>query len=68
MTLLEFLGFSLVSSLLKLSWCFYSEKQKEATLQMLEKEIFNLLLDNEYGQFDELAKKTQELYIWLLNR
>lgn len=67
MTLLQFLGFSLVSSLLKLSWCFYNEKQKETTLQMLEKEIFNLLLENEYGEYDELARETQDLYVWLLN-
>lgn len=58
--------FSLIGSLLKLAWRFYNEKQKEATLRMIEKEIFNLLLENEYREFDKLSREIQELYVWLL--
>lgn len=58
--------FSLIGSLLKLAWRFYNEKQKEATLRMIEKELFNLLLENEYREFDKLSREIQELYVWLL--
>lgn len=66
MTLLQFLGFSFVSSILKLAWCFYNKEQKEATLQMIEEEIFKLYLENEYGELDELGREVQVLYLWLL--
>lgn len=67
MSIFQFLMFSILGSLLKLTWRFYNEDQKEATLRMIEKELFNLLLENEYGELEELSREIQELYVWLLN-
>lgn len=66
MTLGQFLCFHIVSSILKLVYFFYNEKQKEGTLKMVEKMIFDILLENEYGQYDELISEMQDLYLWLL--
>ena len=68
MTSLQCLSFNLLSLYLRVSWLFYNERQKEATLQSLEQEIFNTLLDNENGQYSELAQEMQELYVFLLNK
>ena len=66
MTSLQFLRFHITALFLKTVWFFYNEEQKERTLKMVEREIFNTLLDNPYGQYNELVIEMQELYLWLL--
>jgi hypothetical protein len=66
MTLLQFLVFHITASVLKVIWFFYNEEQKEGTLKMVEGEIFKTLLDNRYGEYDELVIEMQDLYLWLL--
>jgi len=66
MTLGQFFCFHIASSILKVAYIFYSEKRKEGTLKMVEKKIFDTLVENEYGEYDELISEMQDLYLWLL--
>lgn len=66
MTLGQFLCFHIASLILKVAYFFYNEKQKEGTLKMVEKMIFDTLIENERGIYDELISEMQDLYLWLL--
>lgn len=63
MTLLQFLALNIVGSVLKVSWFFYNEIQKDQTLRIIERELRDLLAE---GGHSELASEVQELYLWLL--
>ena len=63
MSILQFLALNIVGSALKLSWFFLNEIQKDQTLKIIERELHDLLIE---GGHNELARKVQELYIWLL--
>jgi hypothetical protein len=64
MTLKEFLLFHFGISVLKVIYIFYSRKQKEATILMIERELSKLREENEYGEFDELIGEVVKLYHW----
>lgn len=63
MSILQFLALNIVANLLKFSWFFFNEIQKELTLRILEQEIHDLLVE---GGHSELVSEILDLYIWLL--
>lgn len=63
MSILQFLGLSIVGSALKFTWFFLNEIQKDQTLKIVERELHDLLVE---GGHSELVTELQKLYLWLL--